>query len=267
MTDQTQDARPAGAEPPRPPVPDLGFFAGAPAPRGGAPVFGGPPQGGGASPFGTPAASQFGTPAASPFGTPAAPPIGAPAPWAGASGYPLQPPTRSAPGTGWKVAAVAAAVAVLIGMVFGGRFGWQQFVADPVLPDTLAGMPKVTGPAADQATAQMADLVGEQLSAGSKTKVAVYTYGRDIGYLLVAVRGGVKSDRSDGPDSAAGWTRTEIDGATCMSRSEQSAQGPVGTTFCTRGFWRRGVIVYAFSTLLPDPATVAHTTNEAWDAQ
>jgi hypothetical protein len=52
-----------------------------------------------------------------------------------------------------------------------------------------------------------------------------------------------------------------------MSKSVPSAQGPVGTTFCTRGFWRRAVIVYGFSTLLPQPAAVAAATAEAWDAQ
>jgi hypothetical protein len=259
VTDQTQDTR-HGAEPPRPPIPDLGFFAGSPTPSGGSPVFGGSSPGGAPSPFGTPAAA--------PFGTPAAAPVGAPAPWAGATGAPLQP-TRSGLSTGWKAAAAAAAVVLLIGLVFGGRFGWQQFVADPVLPERLAGMPRVTGPAADQTSAQMADQVGEQLSPGSKTKVALYTYGRGIGYLVVAVRGGVKSGSggSGEGDSEAGWTRTEVDGATCMSRSEPSAHGPVGTTFCTRGFWRRAVIVYAFATLLPDPVTVARATNEAWDAQ
>ena len=159
---------------------------------------------------------------------------------------------------------------MLVAVVLGGRFGWQQFVAEPVLPDRLAGMPRVTGPAADQATAQMEDQVGGLLSAGSKTKVGLYTYGRGIGYLVVAVRGGVKSGSGgsgDGADATAGWTRTEVNGATCMSQSEPSAQGPVGTTFCTRGFWRRAVIVYGFSTLLPQPAAVADATAEAWDAQ
>ena len=80
-----------------------------------------------------------------------------------------------------------------------------------MLPDRLAGMPRVTGPAADQATAQVADKVGEQLAAGSKTKVGLYTYGRGIGYLVVAVRGGVKSGSGgSGDDSTAGWTKTEV---------------------------------------------------------
>jgi hypothetical protein len=262
MTDQTQQARREGAEPPRPPVPDLGFFAGSPAPSAGSPVFGGSPVGAAPSPFGTPAAPPFATPA--PFGGPA--PFDTPAPWTATGAHPGR--------TGWSgraTALVAAAgVIVLVAVVLGGRFGWQQFVADPMLPDRLAGMPRVTGPAADQATAQMADQVGALLSAGSKTRVGLYTYGRGIGYLVVAVRGGVKSGSGgsgDGPDSTAGWTKTEVNGATCMSKSVPSAQGPVGTTFCTRGFWRRAVIVYGFSTLLPQPAAVAAATAEAWDAQ
>jgi hypothetical protein len=260
MTDQTQDTRRDGAEAPRPPIPDLGFFAGSPAPRAGSPVFAGSPVGVAPSPFGTPA--PLGTPA--PFGSPA--PFDTPPPWAATGGHPGR--------SGWSgrtIALVAAAgVIVLVAVVLGGRFGWQQFVADPVLPDRLAGMPRVTGPAADQATAQMEDQVSELLSAGSKTKVGLYTYGTGIGYLVVAVRGGVRSgsgSSGDGPDSTAGWTKTEVNGATCMSKSQPSAQGPVGTTFCTRGFWRRAVIVYGFSTLLPQPAAVAAATTEAWDAQ
>ncbi len=92
-------------------------------------------------------------------------------------------------------------------------------------------MPRVTGPAADQATAQMEDQVGELLSAGSKTKVGLYTYGRGIGYLVVAVRGGVKSgsgSSGDGPDATAGWTKTEVNGATCMSKSRAVRPGPGG---------------------------------------
>ena len=269
MTDQTQDSRREGAEPPRPPIPDLGFFAGSPAPSGGSPVFGGSPVGA--------APSQFGTPAAPPVGAPAGPALGTPAPFGSPAPFDTAPPwaaTGAQPGggRGWSgrtTALVAAAgVIVLVAVALGGRLGWQQFVADPVLPDRLAGMPRVTGPAADQATAQMEAQVGEQLSAGSKTRVALYTYGRGIGYLVVAVRGGVRSGSGgDGPDSTAGWTKTEVNGASCMSKSQPSAQGPVGTTFCTRGFWRRAVIVYGFSTLLPEPAAVADATAEAWDAQ
>jgi hypothetical protein len=47
-----------------------------------------------------------------------------------------------------------------------------------------------------------------------------------------------------------------------MSKSQPSAQGPVGMTFCTRRFWRRAVIVYGFSTLLPQPAEVAAATDD-----
>ena len=62
MTDQTQDTWHEGAEPARPPVPDLGFFAGAPTPSGGSPLFGSSPPSAAPSQFGAPVASQFGTP-------------------------------------------------------------------------------------------------------------------------------------------------------------------------------------------------------------
>ena len=84
MTDQTQQARREGAEPPRPAVPDLGFFAGSPTPSAGSPVFGASPVGAAPSPFGTPAAPPFAAPA--PFGGPA--PFDTPAPWTASGAHP-----------------------------------------------------------------------------------------------------------------------------------------------------------------------------------
>jgi hypothetical protein len=280
VTDQTQDTRHEGAEPPRPPIPDLGFFAGSPTPSGGSPVFGGSPVGGApspfgalaASPFGTPAASPFGTPAASPFGAPAASPFGAPAPWAGAAGAPLQP-TRSGLSTGWKAAAAAAAVVVLIGLVLGGRFGWQQFVADPVTPDTLMTMPKVTGPVADDVVAQFRSSMGDELSTGSTSEVAFYTDGRGSGYVLVAIRGGGGNDSGSGnsseagsTDPFAGWAKSTVGGTTCYSKPAQAAAG-AGVTFCARGLWRRAVVVLGIADVPPAAPIVARATDEAWDAQ
>ena len=68
------------------------------------------------------AAAAPSTPLPAPSARPPPSPFGAPAPWAGATNAPLQP-SRSGLGTGWKAAALAAAVIVLIGLVLGGRFG------------------------------------------------------------------------------------------------------------------------------------------------
>ena len=64
----------------------------------------------------------------------------------------------------------------------------------------------------------------------------------------------------------ASWTKTEQDGTACYSKPAQAAAG-VGATMCMNGFWRRGVIVLGMGLTAPDPATVARATNEAWDAQ
>lgn len=260
MPEQTPDnAVPGAATPlPAPPVPDLGFFAGPPASTVGSGGFGGtvPSQFGGAgsSPFGTSAASPFGTPAASPFGTPA--------PRAATTGI---QPVRSGLTTGWKAAALAAAVVVLTGLVLGGRFGWQQFVADPVAPDTLLGMPRV-GDVSDEEIKNIQDGLSGELSTGSAAKVALYSDGQGTGYMLFAVRGGSSPDSGSGDDAFASWTKTEQDGTACYSNPAQAAAG-VGATMCMNGFWRRGVIVLGMGLTAPDPATVARATNEAWDAQ
>jgi hypothetical protein len=263
VTDQSQDTRHEGAEPPRPPIPDLGFFAGAPTPSGGAPGFGGSPPVGASSPFGTPAASPFGTPAASPFGTPA--PFDTSAPWAGTG---QQPGARS----GWsgraKALVAAAGVIVLVAAVLGGRFGWQQFFADPVTPDTLMGMPKVTGAGTDEMAEQMRDQLGDELSSGSKAEVALYTNGQGMGLLLFAIRGSDRPGASsgDGKDPFAGWTKSEVGDTVCYSQQAPTPTG-IGTTLCTRTFWRRAVIVVGLSTPSLTAQSVAQATDEAWDAQ
>ncbi|MDQ1601565.1 MAG: hypothetical protein QOD68_3039 [Actinomycetota bacterium] len=271
VTDQTQDTRHEGAEPPRPPIPDLGFFAGAPTPRDPSPGFGGSSPGGAPSPFGTPATSTFGTPAASPFGTPAASTFGTPAPfdtsapWAETGQHPSG---RS----GWsgraRALVAAAAVIVLVAVVFGGRFGWQQFFADPVTPDTLLGMPKVTGAGTDEMANQMRDQLGDELSSGSKAEVALYTNGQGMGILLFAIRGsdGPGASSSNGKDPFAGWAKSQVGDTVCYSKPAQTPAG-IGTTLCTRTFWRRAVIVVGLSTPSLAPQSVAQATDEAWDAQ
>jgi hypothetical protein len=261
VTDQTQDTGHEGAEPPRPPVPDLGFFAGAPTPSGGSPGFGGSPSGSAPSAFGTPAASPLGAPA--PFGTPA--PFDTPAPRAATGQQP-------GAGSGWsgraKALFAAAGVIVLVAIVLGGRLGWQQFFADPVTPDTLMGLPKVTGAGTDEMAQQMRDQLGGQLASGSKAEVALYTNGQGMGLLLLAIRGSDRPGASSGDDEDpfAGWTESQIGATVCYSQPAQTPAG-MGTTLCTRTFWRRAVIVVGLSTPSLAPQSVAQATDEAWDAQ
>lgn len=252
MPEQTQDNAVPGAAtpPPAPPAPDLGFFAGPPASTVGSGGFGGTLP------------SQFGGAESSPFGTPAASPFGTPAPRAATTGI---QPVRSGLTTGWKAAALAAAVVVLTGLVLGGRFGWQQFVADPVVPDSLLGMPRVAD-VSDEEIKSIQDGLSDELSSGSTAKVALYSDGQGTGYLLFAVRGGSGPDSGSSDDAFASWTKTEQDGTACYSKPAQAAAG-VGATMCMNGFWRRGVIVLGMGLTTPDPATVARATNEAWDAQ
>lgn len=267
MTEKDQPATGrTGAEDlpaPRGPVPDLGFFAGPPPPRDPGAFGGAPPQFGGSAPsqFGG-APSQFGAPAASQFGGTVGtlPPPG-PAALAPARGI----------GPTWKIAAAGAALVLLVGIFFGGRFGWQQFMADPVTPDTLMGMPRVTDASADQLLQGAQDGLADELSSGSAAKVALYSDGQGVGYILFAVRGGSRpgsggSSPSSGDDPFAGWTESEEDGTRCYSQPAQVAAG-LGVTMCIHGFWRRAVFVMGMGLTPPDPAVVARATDEAWDAQ
>jgi hypothetical protein len=258
------------------PVPDLGFFAGAPQPRDGA-GFGGSFGGGAPAPpsqFGAAASvagGQFGALGAAPappgqLGQFGDAPFGAPAP---AFPGPLQTPPGARGGTGSTTKVVVAGVALLLLLlaVFGGRFGWQQFVADPVLPDTLGGMPRLAGAEADAELGSMQQGVTDELAAGGTAKVGLYTDGQGSGYVLVAVRGGSDStDPGSEPDLLATWTKSEQDGATCYTKPAQAAEG-VGVTMCVQGLWRRAVLVLGIAATPPDPATVATVTAEAWDAQ
>jgi hypothetical protein len=164
----------------------------------------------------------------------------------------------------------AAGVIVLVAVVFAGRFGWQQFVADPVTPDTLMGQPKVSGADGAQVAAEFRSNMGAEFAAGTTSAVAFYSDGRGLGYLLVAVRGGGgKPSGSSGAGSSdpfAGWSKSTAEGATCYSKPAQVAAG-AGVTFCVRSLWRRAVVVLGIADLPPDPATVALATNQAWDAQ
>jgi hypothetical protein len=249
----TEDSTP---ETPRP-VPDLGFYAGPVGP-------GGPDAGVGSAQFGT--APQFSTAPlvgiAPQFGT--GPQFGEPVLAAAASPQ-TSTPTRSF-GPATKAVAVLLAVVVLVGGFFGGRFFWQQFVAAPVVPDTLLGLPRLADAGADAQLDTMRDGLMSELGVGSEAKLALYSDGGGVGYLVASMRGGGGPADESNDSLVKSWTRTEHDGATCFSTAAQPQLG-LGVTFCYRAFWRRGVVVMGFGLVPPEPATVAQATNEAWDAQ
>jgi hypothetical protein len=264
VTEQNQQRFGADEPAPQPttgPVPDLGFYAG-PAPAG---QFGGPNP----SPAGPSGSSAFGQ-ASNPFGAApinqfrAAPaPFGSPAAF-GAGSPPVAAASSGSSGSTWKIVAGVGTAVLLIVAIFGGQFAWQQFVADPVLPETLGGMPRVSGPEADLLLGGVENLADEELSAGSEVKAALYSTGAGQGYILFAVRGSGGTDGAD--DGLPGWTTSEVDGLECRSIAAQAPVG-MGVTACAEGKWRRGVLVMAMGTSAPDPAVVAAATHEAWRAQ
>ena len=177
MPEQTHDMAVPGTSAP-PPVPDLGFFAGAPA-AGGSAVFGGGSQFGDTATFGS--GPQPGA-AAAPFG----------APVAGAFGAPPPPPPAdpsSAP-TAWTPARVARRVGIpLVGLVVLGLFGFGGFgflagflAGDLELPSTLQGLPASSDPTVTQSAQQLeTDL--EQRNSGD---AVVGAYGAAPTILFVA---------------------------------------------------------------------------------
>ena len=254
------------------PVPDLGFFAGAPAGGSGSSFGGG---GGGAAPsgfggaptsnqFGSAPANQFGSaPAVTPFGTA---PVGT---TFGAPGQRVAPPAAGRGGVSptTKVVAGVLGLVLLAVAVFGGRFVWRHFFADPTLPETLMGAPRLVDASIEAGLREAQDSVGAELTAGSEAKVALYTDGQGLGYMLFALRG---SDRpgtgGEGDSATAGWTESKHGNIACFQKPAQADTG-LGVTFCVRGFFRRAVVVMAFGLTPPEPAMVARGTEEAWAAQ
>lgn len=169
----------------------------------------------------------------------------------------------------WKAGIGIAVVVVLVGLGLAGRFGWQQFVADPVVPETLGGLPRLHDPSVEQGVGGALGDLRSELSDGSAVDVGFYSAQQGTGYILFAIRGGSrpgKGGSDDGSNPFAGWSRSEQDGATCWSRPAQTGAG-VGVTVCMHGFWRRAVVVMGLAATPPDPVTVARATAEAWDAQ
>ena len=248
MPEQTHDLAVPGASapPPRPPVPDLGFFAGAPA-AGGSAGFGGGSQLGGGSTFGSgpqpgAAPAPFGPPVAGPFGAPPPPP----------------PAGRSAAPTGWTPAQVVRRVGIpMVGLVVLGLFGLGGFgflagflAGDLELPSTLQGLPASSDPTIAQ-TAQRLETELEQRNSGD---AVVGAYGAAPTILFVAgQRTRVHVDRELADARVSGATK--IGDNTCGTSSTLSV--------CLRTSGSTSIIV--LGTL---PVTqVSAALDDVWDEQ
>ncbi|MEP6760097.1 MAG: hypothetical protein ABJA93_01870 [Sporichthyaceae bacterium] len=251
------------------PIPDLGFFAGPVQARGDS-SFGAPPNASGPRPGGgqfgsAPGASQFGAaPSASQFGTAPASTFGTPSALAPSYGAgPAGPPARSV-SSPVKVVAIVVGLLLIVGSGTAGRFGWRHFLADPAVPDTLQGMPRLTGPSADAAISQSQDSIGKFLTSGSKAKVALYSNGAGSGFLLFAVRGSSRPGQDT--SESKGEKESTYGDVHCSTDTLATGAAEAGgaATICVRTFFRRGVIVLGFGS---DAITVAAATAEAWKAQ
>jgi hypothetical protein len=235
----TEQPPPYGSAAPRP-IPDLGFFAGPPS-RGTssvapAPVFGAP-------------APVFGVPQ-SPDAWRAGPPAAA----------------KTSMSSSVKVVALVIGLLLIAGSVTAGRFGWRHFVADPVVPDTLQGMPRITDPSFEAGTQALQDSVKKDLTAGSKAEVGLYSNGRGLGYMLFALRGSSRPGQGNNDDELKDAAKTTHGDVQCYAMPAAPGD-PVAATLCMRSFYRRAVLVMAFGVTRPDPAMVAKATDEAWKAQ
>ena len=286
-------AEPAGPPtpvPPQRPVPDLGFFAGAPQPREGgfggpAPATGGqfgtfgaaaaPPSqfGGAATPtaggqFGTFGAApapagqfgQFGAPA-SPFGAPAAPVLLGPPP--GARPGPQGPlaTLRATPGGRWALRVGAGlAVAAVLGMLGIGRFAFLDlFGKDVAAPSSLGGL----APAADQSQVAQLD---QQISAygdplGLDFEVAVYGDATAPIFFVGATydEGTPNSEEVAEVLGASGGVNTRLVGENACTQLERGL-----VVMCARVDDGVMVAVLTANRSMEDTAAI---TDEAWDAQ
>jgi hypothetical protein len=249
----TEQETPQGRAPR--PIPDLGFFAGPAKPRGTS-SFGSVP---GQAPSSSPAPSRFTTPSVNQFGiAPTAPQFGTPQrldPWGAA------PPgaAKTSMSSSVKLVALVVGLVLIAGSVTAGRFGWRHFVADPVVPDTLQGMPRLTDPTADAGIRGSQTSLGKELTAGSKVSGALYSNGAGSGYLLFALRGSSRPGQDTSELKRA--TETTYGDVHCYTNVLQTR---TVATICMRSFFRRAVIVMGFGS---DPLAVAKATDEAWEAQ
>jgi hypothetical protein len=150
--------------------------------------------------------------------------------------------------------------------VTAGRFGWRHFVADPVVPDTLQGMPRITDPSFEAGTRALQDGVKKDLTAGSKAEVGLYSDGKGVGYMLFALRGSSRPGQGNGDDELKNAPKRTFGDVECYTIPSAPGSG-VAATMCMRSFYRRAVLVMAFGVTSPDPVMVASATDEAWKAQ
>jgi hypothetical protein len=205
MPEQTQDDVVQGAAtPPRPPLPDLGFFAGPPAPAGGSAGFGG--------------SSSSGAP-------PLPPPAG---------------PVPAAAPSGWTPARVLRRVGIpIVGLVVLGVFGVGVFgglagflAGDLELPSTLQGMAPSTDPTAGQVARQLETELEQRNSGDAIAGV----YGATPAILFVAgqrTRVSVEREMAD----ARVTTTTEMGDSTCGVNAD-------GLSLCLRTGGSTTIIVF-----------------------
>jgi hypothetical protein len=237
------------------PIPDLGFFAGAPQPRdsGG---FGTPAS----APFGTPA-SPFSTPA-SPFGGPVAPlPTAGPLPGAGRPALlgPLEQLRSTAAGRWALRTAAGLAVSLVLGLAGIGRLaGLDLFGRDITVPASLGGQ----SPVADSAyPAEMERQMEQQV--GDSAEVDVEAYGAGTSTIVFI---GAAYDEAT-PDT------TEV--ATLLGSSGGANTRTVGDAICTEMHGGASVLCAHLEdglmvAIVTGGRTVEDTaliTAEAWDAQ
>jgi hypothetical protein len=274
------------------PIPDLGFFAGAPRTGsaggsfGGSPPpssqFGGPPPssqfGGspqGSSQFGGPPqpTSQFGAPpqAGSQFGAPpqpgsqfGAPPMapqwGMAPPGAPGLGQALPPaPGRAggiSPNARRLLLRVGGSLLVLIVLgAFGvGRFRFVSsfFAHDLHEPPTLAGQPRLTGPVAEQMEAAARSQL-TPASSQEKSAIAVYTAQQGRMYLLIAQPGHARVDKEF---ADMGATDEHVQG------NSHCGTSPQRLVLCMRTSRSLTVTVGGNAS----DAEISAAVDEAWDA-
>jgi hypothetical protein len=239
---------PGAVPPPRPPVPDFGFFAGAPSTVAGSGFVGV------AQPGGTPAPSPFGTPQAVPFGAPPPPPPAGPF---GAS--PPSPVAVVTAPSGWPASKIAkrigipVAVVLVLGIfgtgVLGGLAG--LLAGDLKLPPTLQGLPLSSEPAAVNAASELeADL--ERRNSGDAVAGG---YGDMTSMLfLVGQRTRVSMEREMADANVS--STTVVGDNTCGT-------GTDGLSICARTSRSTTIIVIGSWPLSQLSAAV----DEAWDAQ
>jgi hypothetical protein len=113
------------------------------------------------------------------------------------------------------------------------------------------------------------DQVGDALGPGSKAKVGLYSNGQGTGLVLFACgrQWPPGTSSGDGHEPTRGLDQRPRRDTTLLRPREPDRPPASGPRVCTRGFWRRAVIVVGVSTPSLTLQSVARATDEAWDAQ